>query len=155
MVNVRCVLWGLCLFFISSVSPLVKCECFNVDYFYRMQNDMKLPAEQRRKWVCLDLKPDFTLQKMIMWFTWILSVSLTAINTLWTDSSGSGGKVKHISYSHEHLHVWMSLFLNTLFSQREQGSCSQEPLWHPAEEPWSLSDRWGSSAWWEWLQWDS
>lgn len=57
-----------------------------------------------------------------------------------------------ISYSHEHLHMFECLSLNMFFSQREPGSCSQEPLWRPAEELWSLSDRWGSSAWWEYIK---
>ncbi len=35
----------------------------------------------------------------------------------------------------------LNVSLNMCFSQREPGSCSQEPQWRPAEEPWSPSDR--------------
>lgn len=75
---------------------------------HRMQNDMKLPAEQRRKWVRLDLK---TLQTVMTWLIWIISVSLAAINTRWTDSSGSGGKVKtFLGLLKSSGSVWMSLW---------------------------------------------
>lgn len=126
---------------------------FHVDYFYRMQNDMKLPVEQRRKWVRLDLKTVFTLQRVIMWLNhFCVSRSykhaLDGLFRVWRE-----GKAHFcISYSHEHLHMFECLSLNMFFSQREPGSCSQEPLWRPAEELWSLSDRWGSSAWWEYIK---
>lgn len=81
---------------------------FLVVDLHRMQNDMKLPAEQRRKWVHLDLK---TLQTVMMWLIWIISVSLAAINTRWTDSSGSGGKVKtFLDLLKSSGNVWMSLW---------------------------------------------
>ena len=119
----------------------------------RMQNDMKLPPELRRKWVLwLTQFKMFSLNVLITliwnWMCFLLLFfflsfsykhAIDGLYRVFREGKSQQCSVCNVMSLKRCHHVWFLTPCPVL--QRVWGDCSQEPPWPPAEERWSLWDR--------------